>query len=70
MFLALVTYHLYHPGKVLTGPDSEPGLTKEEKALKKQHNVEAKKEKRRLRQEQGDSGNSSTLERDAESGLH
>ncbi|OZJ01584.1 hypothetical protein BZG36_05540, partial [Bifiguratus adelaidae] len=52
MFLALVVFHLYHPGRVLVGENSEfPKLTKEEKRQKKEDKMLAKKEKRRLKAE-------------------
>jgi hypothetical protein len=66
MFLALLTYHFYHPGRVLAGPGSEPGLTKEEKQLKNQQKIEAKEEKRRLKERRAKS-NESSSERNAES---
>ena len=48
MFFAIATYHFYHPGRVLRGPDSEyPKMSKEEKAMKKQQKREAKDEKGR-----------------------
>jgi len=44
MFLALLIFNLYHPGRVLIGPESEyPKLTKEEKKM-------AKEEKKRLKE--------------------
>jgi hypothetical protein len=37
MFLALLVFHIYHPGKVLVGPESEyPKMTKEEKRQRKE----------------------------------
>lgn len=35
MFFAIVAFHVYHPGKVLQGPDSTFPSRKEKKALKK-----------------------------------
>lgn len=56
MFLALLVFHIYHPGKVLVGPDSEyPKLTKEEKKAAKEEKRAAKErrreEKRRIKEE-------------------
>jgi hypothetical protein len=68
MFLALLMYHIYHPGKVLTGPDAEyPRVTKEEKAIKKQQKREDKEGKKRLKQEKNlVASRSALMDRDVE----
>lgn len=47
MFLALLVFHFYHPGKVLVGPDSEYSkVSKEEKAEMKRVRREEKARRR------------------------
>ena len=47
MFLALVVFLIYHPGRVLKGPDSEfPKLSKEEKLSRKVEKKRIKAEKK------------------------
>jgi hypothetical protein len=47
MFLALVVFNIYHPGRVLIGLESDyPVLTKEEKATAKREKKERKIEKK------------------------
>jgi hypothetical protein len=69
MFLALLVFHIYHPGKVLVGPDSEyPKVTKEEKRLRKEQKRAVKQEKKRAKSEKriGNSDVSELVERDIE----
>ena len=52
MILALASFHVYHPGKVLVGPESEfPKQTKEEKQALKAEKKLAKAEKRKAKVE-------------------
>jgi hypothetical protein len=76
MFLALLVFHFYHPGKVLVGPESEyPKITKEEKRQRKEGKRqrkelerEARQEKKRAKSEIGIGGSdvSELVERDVE----
>lgn len=44
MFVALVAFNIFHPGKTLQGPDSDyPKLTKEEKQETKRRKAELKR---------------------------
>ncbi|KAG9238183.1 RTA1 like protein-domain-containing protein [Amylocarpus encephaloides] len=45
MFLALVAFHVYHPGKVLQGQDSQFPTRKEKKAIKAEKKEEKKQRK-------------------------
>jgi hypothetical protein len=59
MFLALVIFHITHPGRIMTGPDSYwPKLTKEEKKAKKagKKKSEGGEEKRKDRIEENEAG--------------
>jgi hypothetical protein len=68
MFLALILYHIYHPGRVLVGPDSEyPELSKEEKAARKEEKAARKEEKRRAKGEKrSEISESELMDRDVE----
>lgn len=54
MFLAIVAFHLLHPGRVLRGPDSSFPTRKERKA--------AKAEKKRLREAESKRGDCAGFE--------
>ncbi|RDL38703.1 uncharacterized protein BP5553_03043 [Venustampulla echinocandica] len=45
MFLAIVAFHVYHPGKVFQGPDSRFPSRKEKKAIKAQKKLEKEQRK-------------------------
>jgi hypothetical protein len=52
MFLALLVFLLYHPGRVLKEPGSEyPKLTKDEKAAMKQDKKRVKEEQETAQRE-------------------
>jgi hypothetical protein len=68
MFLALISYHIYHPGRALVGPDSEyPKLSKEEKDSGKEEKAAKKEEKRRAKGEKrSEISESELMDRDVE----